>query len=541
MSKKHKTKAAHVGEVEDAAPPFGLKLLVFTGGAVLMGLEIAGSRVLAPTFGTSVFVWGSLISVFLIALSAGYYIGGRVADRRPSFALLNTLCLVSGLLILVVPYVGRVFCESLRDAGEKVGPLLAASFLFLPASVLLGMLSPFSVRLATKAVHTVGAAAGTLYALSTMGSIVGTLVTTFVLIPQFGVTGILRGMGGAMIAVPFVMLLTRPRQAIVVAPLFGLGLLGAFGPAPPSVALEPRQRVVLDEDTAYHHILVVDTGRGAAGVHEDAPNAERALRFGRYTESRIELAPPYKSLAQYTDYFHLAFLAKPRIARAVFIGAGGGIGPRTFGEVNPDMVIDVVDIDSRILDIAYDYFKMPRRERIRTHAVDGRMFMRNSKDIYDCVVLDAFTIGGRIPFHLTTREYFELCASRMAGDGVFVMNLNSALEGEKGEIFLHVAKTISEVFPRVDVFSMYTHRGEPEVKGDRTRSSNQIVVARKGGPEKTLDDWLRAIPSYPEGSYITRGMLYPMVKDLDTQWRHDIVPYPILTDDFAPIETMKFQ
>ncbi len=543
MSKKDKTKFDHPeAAADDPTPPFGLKLLVFTGGAVLMGLEIVGSRVLAPHFGNSVFVWGSLISVFLIALSAGYYVGGRVADRRPSFALLNTLCLIAGLLILLVPYVGRGLCESLYEAGwgERAGPLLATALLFLPASVLMGMLSPFSVRLAASTLHTVGSAAGTLYALSTVGSIAGTLVTTFVLIPRFGVTGILRGLGAVMIAVPFVMLLSRPKRALVVAPLLGLGVLGAVGPAPASVTLNRGEQVVIDEDTPYHHILVIDRERGTAAVDDDVPGALRYLRFDRYIESAIFLGKPYRSHAQYTDYFHLAFLAKPKIARTVFIGAGGGIGPRTFAEVDPEMTIDVVDIDPRILEIAHDLFKMPVNDHVRTHAIDGRMFMRNTRDKYDCVVLDAFTIGGRIPFHLTTREFFELCLSRMTDDGVFVMNVNSALEGELGEIFLHVAKTLTEVFPRVDVFAKELNREDSLDRGDRKDHRNQMVVARKGGAEMKLDDWLARVPSYPEHSYVTRAMLYPMVRDLDQEWRDDVAPFPSLTDDFAPIETLKF-
>ncbi|MEK7866145.1 MAG: fused MFS/spermidine synthase [Planctomycetota bacterium] len=540
MSKKDKTKLDHPeAGMDDPTPPFGLKILVFTGGAVLMGLEIVGSRVLAPHFGNSVFVWGSLISVFLIALSAGYYVGGRVADRRPSFALLNTLCLVAGLLILLVPYVGRGLCESLYKAGwgEKAGPLLATALLFLPASVLMGMLSPFSVRLAASALHTVGSAAGTLYALSTVGSIAGTLVTTFVLIPQFGVTGILRGLGAVMIAVPFVMLLSRPKRAVAIAPMFFLGVLGAVAPAPASVTLNPGEEIVVDEDTPYHHILVIDSQRGKARVDEDVPGAYRYLRFDRYIESLIELGKPYRSRAQYTDYFHLAFLAKPKISRAVFIGAGGGIGPRTFAEVDPEMRIDVVDIDPRILEVAHDLFKMPVNERVRTHAIDGRMFMRNAAEKYDCVVLDAFTIGGRIPFHLTTREFFELCASRMTDDGVFVMNVNSAMEGEFGGIFLHVAKTLTEVFPRVDVFAKELSSEKPPDRGDHR---NQIVIARKGGAEMKREEWEKRIWDYREGSYVTKAMLYPMVKDLDQEWRDDIGPFPTLTDDFAPIETLKF-
>lgn len=545
MSKKDKTRAAGPSaDAEAPAPPFGLKLLVFTGGAVLMGLEMAGSRVLAPHFGNSVFVWGSIISVFLIALSAGYYVGGRLADRMPSFAFLNGICLLAGLLILVVPYFAHGLCSSLVEGGwgEESGPLVATAILFLPASFFLGTLSPFSVRLAAQTVQTVGAAAGTLYSLSTVGSIAGTLVTTFVLIPHFGVTGILRGLGVAMIVVPFAMLLTRPKKAAPASPLAALGVLLAVLPAPGSITLTPGAQMVLEEETPYHHIAVIDYGRGKATVDAEVKGAVRALRFDRFTESSIELEKPYRSQAKYTDYFHLAFLANPRIARTVFIGAGGGVGPRTFSEMDPSMAIDVVDIDRRILEVAHTYFHMPTGGRVTTHAEDGRRWLHNEKGTCDCLILDAFTIGGVIPFHLTTREFFEDCARRLSDDGVLIMNVNSALEGEKGGIFLRVMRTLDAVFPQLYVFSKELHDAEDTYKDDRTVSRNEMVVAMKRkGEALSLEDWRRRVfDDYHEGSYLEKKDLYRMVRDLDLEWRAKIGDVPILTDDFAPIETLGF-
>ena len=142
----------------------GLRLLVFTAGGVLMGLEIAGSRVLAPYFGNSVFVWGSLISVFLAALSLGYFFGGRIADKHPSHALLNSICILVSLLIFAIAVLAHGLCGSLVDAGlgEQSGPLVASMLLFLPPSVGMGMVSPFAIRLATQSVSTVGKISGAL-------------------------------------------------------------------------------------------------------------------------------------------------------------------------------------------------------------------------------------------------------------------------------------------------------------------------------------------------------------------------------------------
>src|SRR5205085_4421486 len=133
------------------------------------------------------------------------------------------------------------------------------------------------------------------------------------------------------------------------------------------------------------------------------------LRFDRYTESAIQLRPPYPSLALYTNYFNLAFLVNPEIERSLFIGAGGGIGPRAFQMHRPAMAIDVVDIDPKVLDIAQSHFFLEPTPQVKLTAMDGRLFVRQSTQQYDCIVLDAFTIGGRIPFHLVTDSFFGLC------------------------------------------------------------------------------------------------------------------------------------
>jgi len=170
-----------------------LLVVVFVCGATLMAFEMVGSRILAPTFGSTVFVWGSLIGVFLGALSLGYLVGGRLADRRPSFFVLGTIIAAAGLIILIVPFYAPACCRWIDGAspGRSTNPLFASLFLFFVPSVLLGMVSPFAIRLAAEAVRTVGTTAGRLYALSTLGSLFGTFFTAFFLIAVIGVSSIL--------------------------------------------------------------------------------------------------------------------------------------------------------------------------------------------------------------------------------------------------------------------------------------------------------------------------------------------------------------
>ena len=178
-----------------------IKFVVFICGAIVMSFEILGSRVLAPNFGSSVFVWGSLISVFLAGLSVGYYLGGRLADINPSSRKLSLIIIAPGLLFLTFPlYSGPVSdWIFMKDLGVRMSPLIASSVLFLVPSVFLGIVSPYTAKLLICSLHTSGKTIGTLYALSTFGSIIGTLITSFYLITMAGVNALIMGQGVLLI------------------------------------------------------------------------------------------------------------------------------------------------------------------------------------------------------------------------------------------------------------------------------------------------------------------------------------------------------
>ncbi len=541
MSARHKTtirkQAAKTRRVKRSQPEqsqlsdetpngrqWGLQLLVFVSGAVLMGLEIAGSRILAPHFGNSIFVWGSLISVFLTALSVGYFVGGRIADRYPSRLLLHFICACAALSIFAIAFVSDGVSSWLVELGlgEQSGPLVASLVLFLLPSVGLGIVSPFAIRLATISLHSVGRSAGTLYALSTLGSIAGTLVTTFLLIPQFGVTSILKAAALLMLVTAGVTVRFWQRPGN----LSGAGVLALVGAvcfALPvrGLPLRPGEDLLVDEDTPYHHISVVENG------------PVRELRFDQYVESAILTTAPYPSVATYTDYFHLAFLVEPDIDHALFIGAGGGIGPRTFSRHAPDMAIDVVDVDPKVLEIAREYFFFEVSRKVRSIAQDGRMFLSKSRAQYDCIVLDAFTIGGRIPFHLVTREFFDVCAARMTDNGVFMMNINSSIQGPASRIFASTVKTLNQVFRHTYVFAKDHQRYGVE------QSMNVILVATNYPERLSLGNWETRVDQYWSPSYVDRVRLKRAVEDLLVDLP-DVSRAPTFTDNYAPIELMSF-
>ena len=191
---------------------FVIYLIVFICGGVVMSFEILGSRVLAPNFGSSVFVWGSLISVFLAGLSAGYYFGGRLSDVNPSSKKLGLMIMVPGALLLSFPLYSSPVSDwiFMKDMGVRLSPLIASLALFLLPSLFLGIVSPYTAKLMICSLHTSGKTIGTLYALSTFGSIVGTLLTSFYLISIAGVNALIMAQGVLLF--------------IIAIPLFFMGL-----------------------------------------------------------------------------------------------------------------------------------------------------------------------------------------------------------------------------------------------------------------------------------------------------------------------------
>ncbi len=313
---RHREVQEAVAATKPAGHGEGLPLyvVVFVCGGVLMAFEMAGSRILAPTFGSTIFTWGSLIGVFLAALSLGYFVGGGLADRVPKFSLLGTIIAVAGLLVLLTPLIAAYCCHwiDLRlGAGNRANPLFASVLLFFLPSMLLGMVSPFSVRLQAQSVATMGNVAGRLYALSTLGSIAGTLAATFWLVPTFWTSNTVKALGVCLILVSLLALVPSVLARTGTVRAAGiLGIAAAIGGAavmavlkPPSyIRLEEDEKLVDEVDSPYQHIGVVLLPRG----YSDA-DKQWSLRmmFDKYIESEvlvqsgdpnnIQLKEPYES------------------------------------------------------------------------------------------------------------------------------------------------------------------------------------------------------------------------------------------------------
>lgn len=503
-----------------AANPWLLHAVVFVCGAVLMALEIVGSRILAPYFGNSIFVWGSLISVVLAALSLGYWLGGIVADRWPRLSVMGVLIAVPGVMIALLPFayppLNRAITGS--DLGARLSPLVSCLVLFLAPSVFLGTISPFAVRLQARAVTTVGTTAGALYAVSTAGSIAGTLVTAFYLITVLGVGNIVHALGLTLLVLAGLVFLGNRRVVPAAAALVGAGLLlsAALWTARKG-AVEPG--LVLDRDSFYNHIHVVDT------------DGTRYMDFDNLRQSAMLLGDPWELRLRYTRFLALALAFQPDPKRALILGLGGGSFPKRLYRDFPQLAVDAVDIDPEVIAIAKRYFQVPEDSRLRLHARDGRRFVRETDARYDLVFLDAYN-SDTIPFHLTTREFYREVEARLAPGGFVVSNIIGSLRGPQSGFFRAMYRTLAETFPTVHVIPTYdVSRAIPlgEINiiliaaRDRERLSRAELMTRVGRVGGKL---VAASDLVEYASYLLEVPI-------------TISDVPILTDDFAPVELLR--
>jgi spermidine synthase len=497
-----------------------LRVVVFGSGAILMGLEIVGSRIIAPFFGSSVFVWGALISIFLGALSLGYYLGGTMADRWPSATVLAGLLSLAGIAILSLNAIARpvLLAFDAWDLGPRLSPLLASVVLFAVPSVLMGTTSPFAIKLVARDLATVGTSAGVLYALSTAGSIAGTIATAFFLIPSLGVRAILYLLGGGLLALAGLLLAAHGRAA---RPALGVAvLLPVVLAAPPAASGPirlPTQRVVYERDSAYHQISVLEDG------------LNRYLRFNRSFQGGMVLRDPFESPFLYTSYAHLAHVFHPGIRRVLMIGLGSGTIPKRFTRDYPEVTVDSIELDPAVVEVAKRFFEVREDARHRVTVQDGRVFVRRAEARYDLVILDAYFADG-IPFHLATREFLEQVRERLSAGGVVVSNIIGALDGPNSHLYRALHRTYGAVFPGLYPFptAFGLARNPTETRtiilvatARAGLGAAQIVAAAQrlraeGRVRLPLDRYAR---DYYDRAVATEGV-------------------PLLTDNYAPVDIL---
>lgn len=475
-------------------------------GGVLMALEMLSSRVLAPHFGNSVYVWGSIISVFLAALSGGYLWGGRLADRQPSFAALGRMVALAAFCQGVLLLFGARLAAWLGEltGGTPSGTLLAATVLFGPASVMLGTVSPWAVRLAARDLGHLGNTAGRLFALSTLGSLAGTLACTFLFIPYLELKQIMALLTAVTAATACVALAGSFRKE---APTAALAVLLVILAVPASsVSSRGPVDLVYERVTPYQTIQV----REREGV--------RFMESDRVPQATIRIADG-ESTMPYTHAVPAALLLNPKIERTLMIGLGGGSVGRYLLPRVPGLTIDYVDIDPAVPDVARRFFNLGDDPRMKIHVADGRRYLDGATGTWDLIYCDAY-IGQSVPFHLTTAQFLDEVQRHLNPGGVFGLNLAAGLKDPFSQAMY---RTVRDRFDTVHVFTV-------------RRAPNVLVMATKTAVTLSPQDLVR------RGQELDRTYKFdPTLAHLAT-WRTDVdldvSAIPVLTDEFAPVDRL---
>jgi spermidine synthase len=413
-----------------------LAALVFGAGTGSLATEIAASRLLAPYFGSSTIVWANLIGIVLAGLALGYWLGGKWADRRPEPRLLGLIVLAAAIWVALTPFLARPFLDAAvgnlddASAGAVVGSFFAVLLLFAPAVVLLGMVSPFAIRLAITTVETAGAVAGRFYALSTAGSLLGTFLPALIFIPLVGTQRTLLGTA-ALLALSASFLLGR-RIVVVAAAIAALMIV-------PPGAVKADDGLLHEQESLYQFIQVVQESDG-----------RRLLRLNE----GVAVHSVWRDDEVLTGGVWDAFLALPalldRPLRSVAIlGNAGGTTARAMGVYYPDARIDGVELDPAVSDVGFEFFGMADNPKLTVHDADARPFLRRTDERYDLIVVDAYH-QPYVPFYLATREFFRLARERLTPGGILALNVASVPDDDS--LLDGIAGTLTHEFPAVGIW-----------------------------------------------------------------------------------------
>ena len=447
----------------------GLLFLLFTAlvcGALIMVVEVLGSRVIGPFFGVSLFVWTSLITVTLVALALGYAVGGQLADRRGTAEILYGIILLAGVAVLLIPLYKLAVLKLCVPLGLRLGAFVSTSLLFGPSLFLLGCVSPLLVRIAAREMKNIGRTVGGFYAVSTIGSVIGTALTGFVLIGWLGVNGIFN-LVGILLCLLGLSYFLFARRIWMLAPLLLVLFLVPFKVPDtlPSVMSRFDQKVslVAQSDSHYGSLKVIDYQDRLVHVRDMVIDGMVQGSVDVNTGRPLEVYPYFMTL--------LPQAYGLQINNALIIGLGAGM---VVAELEGQGVrTDVVEIDPAVFDFAERYFNVQiSGQKV---AQDARYFLQQGTQRYDLVVLDVFS-GDITPGHLVSLEALQLVNDRVADNGMLAINLIGDPAGENF-VTASIVRTLNQVFDQVHVFvtaDPETHRG----------ITNFALLAYQGGPRE---------------------------------------------------------
>jgi predicted membrane-bound spermidine synthase len=484
--------------------------IVFVASFCLLVIELVAGRILAPYVGVSLYTWTSIIGVVLAGISIGAWAGGTLADRYDARSLLPLLLLLgSAASFAIVPLSNLIGSDSFPAPQNSLmlRVLTLAALIFFVPSCILGMISPVAVKMALRDLTQTGHVVGRIYAVSTVGSILGTFATGFFLIARFGTRAILVGVAAVLLLCAGATLIGARRKIAVMALL----------PILVGCAVASNQFGLMQTPLAFGSKYYKETNYYTIRVEErtriDGMGKLETLILDQLVHSLNDPENPCFLAYSYLRTFEELIRWKAESGRPLnllFLGGGGYTLPRCIESTLAKASIDVVEIDPGVTAAAFDYLAMPRRTRIRTFNADARWFLLRTNRRYDIIFGDAFN-DISIPYHLTTREFIELQKDHLAPGGVLAANVIDNVP--RGDFLPSYLRTIESVFGRGKATVLAEREGYA-----RDSQSTLVVVAGNLGfhfPESAV--------SVPQA-------------DIDEAFRRG--RWTILTDDYAPVDNL---
>lgn len=487
-----------------------LTAAAFLTGAVGMILELVGFRLLSPFFGYSSYVWGSLLGVVMAALALGYFLGGWLADRRPTLGTLYQSLVATAVVILAAPYAYPYVIRLTANLPLVSGSLLAAFLLLFLPMVGLGLVAPLVIRILA-ASGGVGRAAGRIYAISTVGSLAGTFASAFFLVTTLGPEE-------SWVAAGLLVLLLLSAHGVGRGAVAGAHWLGAllvftqpFVPEMSVASLKGGMRIY-EAESEYSHLEVIEVGKTVQLVPQ--------LRFVHtiYDEER--------AFEPIISYGLLPSFVAPEPRTLLHLGMGGGTLARVYLQAHPEIRVDGVDIDEETIRLGKRFLGLRDDPRLRIVIQDARAFLLTARDRrYDVVVWDLFQGGVFVPHYALTREFFEEGRDRLTPRGVWALfiarpvSLDSPDRRVRYErLFKSVGNTLAAVYPSVFAYPV-------------TKIGYYFVATREPVPLETVRARLEAV-AIPELKEPLRAALRGLI-----EYRSD-PGFPVLTDDLAPVDQL---
>ena len=479
-------------------------LVIMVAGASGMVFEMVAPRLFAPYFGTSTYIWTSVIGVVLMSLTLGYFIGGKLAKKKPKTSTVVVILIMAAILALG-DYLFKdhlIFQQMKLDNSEVIwGSFKAALLILGPINVVLGILTPVMIGVLGEP--------GNVYAMSTLGSIVGTFGTGYWLIPNFGLSKILLGVAVVLMVSALIMAVTLRNKIII---LGGIVVFLWCGQNSSQQIFNNyfekiyRAKLVVDFETEYNRIWIYDLPAANNDIMRVLSDSQSEWYLGKPASFTM------RNNLSYFSYFNLAEIYNLKAEKALMIGGGAYTYAAYLMETSPNMGVEVVEIDPELLGVAKKYFEFKPTEKFNNLTMDGRVFLNSNQKKYDEIFVDAYRNGAATPFQLVTKEAMQLMYNSLNENGLMFVNVISTMNGKGSNLFKSEYVTTKAIFDQVKVFPVFTK--------SVNENQNIVIMGYKG----------KNLVAMKGDAQLEKLKL--METNVDSYMQNS----KILTDDFAPVE-----